>query len=373
MFGLVVGSFFCMFSLYFYLRCFRKIPILKSYLWLPLIIIVCYQGYLLDNRPFVSDNVLIITRWIMGFLFVGGVFKLLLDIIALFLMIFKMRPARIINSTPFTLVFFSLIAFIISYGMYHALKNPSLKQVSIYYEDLPKDLENFKIAMIADPHTGIFYRKERLEKAFEKIMAEKPDLIAIVGDAVDAPFAQTVEDTTPFAKLKAKYGVFFIPGNHEYITGYSQWISHFKKFDNIHVLENAHANIDFENTTLSIFGLLDEIATRFGFEPPNADKALKNHNPKHEDFRLLLVHRPYHVENEKIQADLQLSGHTHGGAFFPVNYIIAKSNNGYVRGEYETKSGKVFVGTGMGLWDGLPLRIGTTSEIEIITLKKGNQ
>ncbi len=367
MFMLRVCAIFSIFALYFYFRYLRYLPLKRTYPLLILALLLSFQLYLFELPDFeIPDGIQVVSRGLLALLCIGGFVQMGLDIVKVLLRLFGIRMGRI---AP--IIFLPLLGCVTFYGLYHALKVPSVEHITIEYEELPKELKGLKIAVMADPHVGTFFRQDRLDASIELLMAEKPDLIAIVGDAADAPYENITEDVLSFAKLNAPLGVYFVSGNHEYITGYRDWDRFFRSLDNLTVLENAHHNIQLGDVTLNIVGLTDPAGSRFGIDNgPSIKEALEGFDPSGKEyFRILLSHRPGIKENFKAQADLQLSGHTHGGAFYPVNFIIADSNAGYVKGLYEKDYGKIFVGSGLGLWDGLPLRLGTTSQIEILTLQ----
>ncbi len=369
MFWYYISFILSVLAFYFYFRFVKFLPIKRKWWIFAISITSCFQLLIFDRLfPYMfNDEIQLVFRWFLVVTLMGAFIALCYDIIKLILRLFKIQaPVKI-----YTLIFLPFILITSTFGVYQAVRSPPIKEVTLTFEDLPKELDGLKIAVMADPHIGLFFRKEWLDKAIDKILASQSDLIVIVGDAVDAPFAEIKEDVTPYNRLQAPLGVYAIAGNHEYITGYYNWLNYFSSLPNITLLENAHKNIDFENSTLNIVGLSDPASSRVGLPPPSLELALKNYNPKHNDvFRLLLVHRPNHSESPKANASLQISGHTHGGAFFPINFIISNANGGFSSGEYQTDHGTVFVSNGMGLWDGVPLRLGFYSQIEIITLEK---
>ncbi len=259
--------------------------------------------------------------------------------------------------------------------MYQAMRVPPIKNLTIHFKNLPKEFEGLRIAHMSDSHMGKFFRQEWLNKSIDSVLAAKPDIIAITGDAVDAPLIEIINDVSPFARLKAPLGVYFVAGNHEYINDYDPWIKHFRSLDNLVVLENANKSLSIGNYIFNIIGLTDPAATRFNSAPPDAKLALAGLNAEvaENEFRLLLSHQPGNKENIKIKPSLQLSGHTHGGILFFLKGIVAKANAGYVNGLYENKENtnqKIFVSNGMAIWDGFPMRLGVYSEIVLITLAK---
>ena len=82
----------------------------------------------------------------------------------------------------------------------------------------------------------------------------------------------------------------------------------------------------------------------------------------------MLAHQPnsIHLVHDA-GADLQLSGHTHGGQFWPLNYPT-KLANAYLAGHYNHHGTQIYVNRGTGYW-GPPLRLGVPAEITLLRLK----
>ncbi len=316
------------------------------------------------------DKVQLIPAWCIIVIVLASLLAFCADSINIFMRLFGVPFV----STKFMPIILLMTCLTCTYGMYQALRVPPIKNVNIQFNDLPKELEGLRIAHMSDTHIGRFFRKEWLNESIDKVLAAKPDLIAITGDSIDAPFAEIKDDTTPFTRLHAPLGVYFVAGNHEYINDYNPWIKYFRSLTNLNVLENAHKTIKIGDINLNIIGLTDPAARRFKHLPPSAELALAGLSRKSEkQFSLLLSHQPANVENAKTNANLQLSGHTHGGILWFIKGIVARSNAGYVSGLYESNENpltKIFVSNGMAIWEGFPMRLGIDSEIVIITLTK---
>ena len=200
------------------------------------------------------------------------------------------------------------------------------------------------------------------------IKLANPELhvIVITGDVVDGSPSRLEEDVAPLADLKAKYGVIFAPGNHEYYSGIQQWLPVFQRLG-MHVLMNENTQIRVNGTPLAIAGVTDTAALNWGLEGPDPEKALSGLSK--DITKLMLSHRPSLApESAKAGASLQLSGHTHGGLILPVTPLIAAFNGGYVSGPYTVDGMPLYVSSGSGLWGGIPLRLFVPSEITLITL-----
>ncbi|MFL5784709.1 MAG: metallophosphoesterase [Bacteriovoracaceae bacterium] len=256
-----------------------------------------------------------------------------------------------------TLAFGSLIA-----GHLIARNGPGVVPVTVTIADLPKELEGFKIAHITDLHIGLTIRKKYVEEVVEKTLATFPDLIALTGDIADGDINKYGEDSLPLSKLGETGKAWLVPGNHDY---YSNWPAWKKKFQSLklNVLENQF--VEKENYLLG--GVTDPAAKMYGENyGPEPKRAI---NPKSERFKILLAHNPkLAVPSAEAGFDLMLSGHTHAGQFFPWTLVVKMVHRPHYGGLSDEGRMKVYVGPGTGTW-GPPVRLGTTPEIALITLR----
>jgi predicted MPP superfamily phosphohydrolase len=197
-------------------------------------------------------------------------------------------------------------------------------------------------------------RKGRLTKWVELINSHRPDLVLLAGDIFDhnirAVEAQQMD--SELLKLKATYGVYAVPGNHDYYAGIDQVLAYLKR-SGIRVLRDSAVIID---NRLAIYGR-DDQTNRNRKSLQELLSTLETDLP-----RVVLDHQPGSI-NESVthRIDLHISGHTHNGQIFPINRIVSRIYDlpyGY------KKSGQthLYVSSGLGLW-GAPIRLGTQSEI----------
>ncbi|MDB5037813.1 MAG: metallophosphoesterase [Bacteriovoracaceae bacterium] len=267
---------------------------------------------------------------------------------------------------------FGAAALFTAKGFQTAMKGPIVKRVSIPKIKIHPSLEGLKIVQISDLHIGNLIRRPFVEKVVKTTLALEPDIIMLTGDMVDGSPAGLADDIEPLKELKAKYGIYFITGNHEYYSGAKTWSDYFRS-QGIEVLSNSHKVLEIkkadvkESARLVIAGVPDFTAERFGFEGPDAVKAMKG-SPK-SDYTIMLAHQPNsYRETEKIECDLQLSGHTHSGQFYPVRFFIGLFQK-YYQGLYRHQDKFwIYVNQGTGFW-GPPNRLGLPSEITLLTLR----
>ncbi|MBF8248254.1 MAG: Serine/threonine protein phosphatase [Bacteroidetes bacterium] len=253
------------------------------------------------------------------------------------------------------------------YGLFEAQSRTRIEDIPIPLPHLPQAFDGFRIVQFTDLHVGPTIKRAFVERVTRQVMDLKPDLIAFTGDLVDGSVSWLRDDVAPLHELAAPYGKFFITGNHEYYSGANPWIEHADKLG-FSVLLNSHRLIRRDGQEIVLAGVTDHSAGDFVPEQAtNPAKAFDGAPP--DAVRVLLAHQPRSVfEAEKTGFDVQLSGHTHGGQFFPWNYL-ATLNQPYISGLHKRGNRFIYVNRGTGYW-GPPLRLGIPSEITVVTLKK---
>ena len=253
------------------------------------------------------------------------------------------------------------------YGLYQALRKPGVVNIEIPIKGLPDDLHGFKIVQITDIHVSHTIRRPFVQNVVDIVNRLEPDIVALTGDLVDGSVAQLRDDVAPLAELKAPYGSFFITGNHEYYSGVEQWVEHTKElgFD---VLLNEHRIIRRGEGKLLLAGVTDYEGSRFGSTHiSDPHKAVAGAPDNH--VRVLLAHQPKSIyEAAKAGFDYVISGHTHGGQYFPYHFLVALAQP-YVSGLHNHDNCRIYVSRGTGYW-GPQLRIGSRSEITVHHLVK---
>jgi predicted MPP superfamily phosphohydrolase len=260
-------------------------------------------------------------------------------------------------------------------GYQSAMAGPQVKTVKIPKLNLSKALEGFRIVQISDLHIGNLIRRPYVEKVVQQTLELKPDLIVLTGDMVDGSPEGLTPHLEPLRELSCKYGVFFVTGNHEYYSGSDDWIKYFSE-TGVQVLMNSHRMLEVQNSSqmaakLAVLGIPDPTAARFGKTEPNIFEAAEGSEAA--DFILLLAHQPNaYREAEKIKCDLQLSGHTHSGQFYPVRFLIGLFHRYYQGLHRHNEKFWIYVNQGTGFW-GPPNRLGLPSEITLLELTEGKE
>jgi len=251
-------------------------------------------------------------------------------------------------------------------GVLLAIVGPIVKEVTIPLKNLPTSFDGFKIVQISDLHVGSIIGRAYTQNVVNIANELRPDLIALTGDFSDGTVEGLGKDLLPIADLEAPYGKFFVPGNHEYFWDLAGWLAQFKKMG-VRVLSNEHVIIERYGSAIVLAGVPDYSTTRMRVDQVcDPSKALIGVPPGLT--KILLAHQPatYRMAHEA-DFDLQLSGHTHGGQYFPYTILIRFFQR-YYRGLNRHENMWVYVNTGTGYW-GPPLRLGAPSEITLITLR----
>jgi len=247
-----------------------------------------------------------------------------------------------------------------------ALARVRLRKLEVTLARLPQALSGIRIAQWSDVHVGPTIHKDFIETIVEQTNAIAADLIVITGDLVDGTVADLAEHVAPLARLKAKYGVYFVTGNHEYYSGAEEWCAELGKLG-VRVLRNERVSIGDDSASFDLAGTDDHSAKRFGNgHGENLEQALAGRDPSRE--LVLLAHQPKTIlEARNHGVGLQLSGHTHGGQIWPWTYLV-RLQQPVVAGLARFGESLVYVSNGTGYW-GPPMRLGAPAEITELTLR----
>jgi len=245
-----------------------------------------------------------------------------------------------------------------------------VKNVEVELARLPEAMAGTTIVQLSDIHVGSTIQREYIERVVHAANSLDADLIVITGDLVDGSVEQLREHVAPLANLKAKHGVFFVTGNHDYYSGATAWCAEVERLG-IRVLRNERVSIGNGDASFDLAGVDDYSAARFGHgHGPDLEKALAGRDPGREV--VLLAHQPRQIyEAERKGVGLMLSGHTHGGQIFPWNFFV-RLQQPVVAGLARFGDSQVYVSCGTGYW-GPPMRLGAPAEVTKIVLQPGTR
>ena len=362
-----------------YSICSGVLPLKVSWLWkavLSLIILAIalkYQAYSIGGgtffEPFVKGKALLIYEALYGALVVLTALLFFKDVCSLALWLLEKWGVSVgfsFNNNTMLAVLMAVSAAAGFWGMWEAIRVPDVRAVTLKVKGLPDAWKGTKIVQLSDLHIGPVQGAEWLSEVVKKTNALHPDMVLITGDFIDGSVPKTLFKLEPLKELKTKYGVYAIPGNHEYYSGYANWMKALSQLG-LNMLQNQSAVLKKNEAALIVGGTTDLGASRFGLEGPDLKKTFAG-TPENAT-RILLTHQPKTTSGSSELVDLQLSGHTHGGHIFFMYPILAYFNDGMGSGAYQRSDKLVYVNRGTGLWNGFSIRIGVPSEITGITLE----
>jgi hypothetical protein len=260
----------------------------------------------------------------------------------------------------------ALTAFVTVAGLLIALRKPRVVHIDIPVTDLPEALHGFSIAQISDVHVGSTIKRGFVESIVRIANGLKADLIAVTGDLVDGSVQQLSDHTAPLAGLAARHGVYFVTGNHEYYSGERAWTAEIKRLG-LQVLKNEHVVLNHDGASLVLAGVTDLSAHHFNADEHSDPAAALHGAPADAGAKILLAHQPNSAPAAaRAGFDVQISGHTHGGQFWPWNLFVGLFQP-FTGGLYRLQNLWVYVNRGTGYW-GPPNRFGVPSEITRIRL-----
>ena len=249
-----------------------------------------------------------------------------------------------------------------SFGYFTALQKPKVVQINIKAKKELKNIKGLKIVQFTDLHVGPTIKYDYVKQVCDTIIRLKADIIVFTGDLADGSPRDLSHDVSPLMDLYAPHGKYFVTGNHEYYSGAKRWI-HQARILGFEPLINEHRVIKYNNGLLTLAGVTDiRGGDFFKSHLSSPQKAIQGCPEK--SFKLLCAHQPTSVyQASRAGFNLQLSGHTHGGQYFPFDYFI-KLGHPFVKGLYQYQNTQVYVSQGTGYW-GPPLRLGTFPEITL--------
>ncbi|MBX6354447.1 MAG: metallophosphoesterase [Micromonosporaceae bacterium] len=248
------------------------------------------------------------------------------------------------------------------YGVHTAVSPPRLKRVRVSLSKLDRRADGYRIALVSDIHLGPMRGARQAERIVAMINQLDAHLVAVVGDLVDGTVGELGAAATPLRELRSRDGSYFVTGNHEYYSGYQEWVDEVARLG-MRPLRNERVEL----AGFDLAGVNDLGGEEFG-DGPDFDRALDGRDSSRPV--ILLAHQPVQVhEAARHGVDLQLSGHTHGGQMFPIHLLVGLEQP--VRSGLATVDGtQIYVTNGAGFW-GPPLRVGAAPEITLVELRAG--
>lgn len=379
-FLIIVLSIYSLVNIYLFIRGWQgleALPYLRPYY--TALFVVLFLSYIIGRilmkvSPGVFSGIMMWTgSYYMVFMLYFFLLIVLFDLFRLLNLGFHFFPAFILASwakfKAWTfLISLILISALVLAGSINAAR-PVVRKLSLHIDKPAGKLTELKIVMISDLHLGAIIGKTRLEGIIGQVNELKPDIILLAGDVID-------EDVEPVMKhnlgpmlreFRSKYGVYAVPGNHEYIGGAERCIAYLQE-NGVKVLRDSTTRID---SSFLLVGRDDRDRPRFA-GGTRAELSVLLEEEDHSQPIILMDHQPFSFDKAvEAGVDLQFSGHTHAGQIWPLNYITAaiyELDHGYL------KKGNThfYVSNGIGTW-GPPVRIGNRPEIVEVHLTFSQQ
>jgi predicted MPP superfamily phosphohydrolase len=241
---------------------------------------------------------------------------------------------------------------------------PRIKELDLTIDKKAGDYKDLKIAFASDIHLGTVIGPRRANGFVNRINQLNADLILLGGDVVDEDLAPVIRNNLgdSLKKLSAPLGIYAITGNHEYIGG-AEPACRYLTDHGIKMIRDSSIRI---SESFYLIGREDRDRPRFMGKPRKSMEEIMSGTDK--SFPLILLdHQPFELDKkEELGIDLTLSGHTHHGQLWPLNYLtkaIYEVSWGYKK----RGNTHVYVSSGYGGW-GPPVRIGNRPEIVLINL-----
>jgi len=330
-----------------------------------------------------NNNILTSIYYIIASTWIGLAVYLIFSAVVIWIIFLA---GKMIGTIPdmrmISLVCVTIACLTTAYGIWRA-QYPEIKNVDVKIERLPSVWQGKTVVQLSDVHLGSINRTGFMKRIAEKVNSVNPDLILITGDLFDGMGGDLPSFIEPLNALKASKGIFFVTGNHEGYLKLTEPVSIIRK-TNIRILDNEIVDIDglqivgisfpehnFKNHVRTMF------ATSAVFDPARPN-ILMYHTPtnisdQYNNRAEQQTQTYWHPDTstslaKEMGIDLQLSGHTHNGQFFPFNLVTHYIYNGFDYGLHKDGSFQIYISRGVGTW-GPPMRVGCPPEIVVITLR----
>lgn len=258
-----------------------------------------------------------------------------------------------------------LTPFITVVGYFMARTVARVVDVEVRVRGLPAALSGFTIAQISDIHVGPTIKRDFVEAMVARVNQLDADVVAITGDLVDGSVRELSHHTEPLSTLASRHGTYVVTGNHEYYSGAHGWIRELRRLG-AHVLLNEHVVLEHDGAVVALAGVTDYSAHHFDPAHRSDPHSAIAGAPAHA-VKVLLAHQPRSAAAAADAGyDLQLSGHTHGGQFWPWNHFV-RLQQPFTAGLERLGKMWLYISSGTGYW-GPPMRFGIPSEITRLTL-----
>jgi len=259
------------------------------------------------------------------------------------------------------------VLFTLGLGLFDA-RTAEIERLDLTFPALPAAFDGFTIVQLSDLHIGPEIDERYISDVTAKTQNLSPDMIVITGDLIDAKNISEAPAVALLGDLHAPFGRYFVTGNHEYYRGAGYWMGVMQRLG-FEVLTNRFEVLRKGKEELLLGGIPDPTAWQNpAYEKPDVAKTFET--APEGAFKILLSHQPVFFDEAAGRGiNLTLSGHTHGGQYFPFTFII-RFFQPYVTGLHRKGDALLYINRGTGFW-GPPLRTNGHGAITFITLHRG--
>jgi predicted MPP superfamily phosphohydrolase len=369
----IVLTIYSIVNIYIFYKGYNAILVLRNYrllysLTFFLLAVIFIAAKILESRhsSVISDIFNIIGGFWLAFMLYGFLFFLIFDIVLLALRIPGIISGdNILLFRKWSLILTTVLSSLLIAGGFINAIIPVITKYDISINKPAGEIKTLRVAAVSDIHLGSIIRKRSIKKLSGMLKKMKPDIVFLLGDIVDGEIGPILRGDLLryFTCPKCSDGLYAITGNHEFIGGGNRTIPYLES-KGIRVLKDEMVIL---NGGIQLIGRIDRDSYRFyGKERLSLSDLMKQVDTTRPI--ILLDHQPLHLdETAQKGIDLQLSGHTHNGQMWPLNYLTAKIyelSYGYLK-----KANTHFiVSSGYGLW-GPRVRSGSRSEVLLINIK----
>jgi len=276
-----------------------------------------------------------------------------------------LKRVFLMNLSSAAVIVLSLV--LMAVGWRNAYRPPRISEVKVGIDSLPGGLDGFRIAAISDIHVSRMIGKDYVADIVSRVNALAPDVIVFTGDVADGDAGPLRASAAPLGDLAAKYGKFFVTGNHEYY--HSGWIQEIRALG-FTILDNENRVITRADGHLVLAGVPDSRTVSGFVKGVVSDPEKAAAGALASDVKVLLAHQPSDAPAAaKAGYDLMISGHSHGGQFFPWNLVVGMFPYSSP-GLHQIGKTRSYVSRGAGFW-GPPMRLMAPREITLFVLTGG--
>ena len=320
-----------------------------------------------------SNFILVRTFYFISAFWLGALFYVIMATVVIFILILVFKSFGINAKLGVSIMVYGITFVYLLFSVWNAM-NPIVKDVEVKIKNLGEYWQGKTIVQLSDVHLGKINGPGFAKRMVRDVNNLNPDLILITGDLFDGMGVAPNSFRDILNTLKATYGVYYVSGNHEYYLGKDQILDYLKEQSTINVIDNKIVEIK----GLQIVGIgypgygkngdRSDIINNIGNYDRELPSILLYHEPtsinqdaQDQSQSYLKPKTDFSYQKEK-GIDLQISGHTHAGQFFPFNIITKKLFNGYHYGKFSEGDFTLYVTSGTGTW-GPPIRNVVKSEI----------